>query len=317
MAEHATDSPLVSVIIPCFNYGHFLTQAVGSIEGQHYPRTEIIVVDDGSTDGTAQVARAHGVRLLRQRNHGLSEARNAGLAVAHGDIVLFLDADDELLPDSISSGVRALQSHPAAACVVRPCQVIDAAGVVLPARLRSIGSGDDLYEHWLTQNFVWTPGAAMFRREPINAAGGFSADVGAAADYALYLRFARDGRVVYQPQPAVRYRQHDRNMSRDPVLMLESTLAVFDRERRHVPARYKGAFQAGVAAARSLYGEQIVERLRRSVRNRDDKAWRAGAAWTLLRRCPRVVLEHTARKLSRLARGLPPAPVEPGRFHRD
>ena len=317
MADPALALPLVSVIIPCFNYGHFLTLALESIERQAYPRLETIVVDDGSSDSTAQVAMTHRVTLLRQNNHGLSAARNAGLAVARGEFVLFLDADDELLPGSIAAGVEALAADHHAAGVVRPCQVIDSQGTVLPAKYPFIAAGDDLYRHWLRQNFVWTPGAAMFRRAAVAEAGGFPTEVGASADYALYLQFARSHRIAYQDRQAVRYRQHDRNMSRDPVLMLKSTLAVYERERPDVARPYKDAFRAGVAAARAFYGEQIVERMRRGIRNRTDAAWRRAAVLTLLRHSPRIAFEHSARKLSRMTRGLPPAPVEPGRFHRD
>ena len=226
-----------------------------SIEHQGYPHTDVIVVDDGSTDGTARIASAHRARLIRQRNSGLSAARNVGLAAAKGEFVLFLDADDELLPEAVASGVAALSAEPELACVVRRCQVIDEHGQPLPARYPDIGEEDDLYRRWLRENFVWTPGAAMFRADGIRAVGGFPLDVGAAADYAVYLQLSRLGAVAFKDRVVVRYRQHESNMSRDPVLMLKSTLSVYARERPVLPAGYRAAFDAGRTACRAAYGE--------------------------------------------------------------
>ena len=80
--------------------------------------------------------------------------------------------------------------------------------------------GAGLYREWLSQNFVWTPGTAVFRRSSILAIGGFPTDVSASADYAVYLTLARHGGVALDPRPVLRYRQHDDAMSVDPVLML-------------------------------------------------------------------------------------------------
>ena len=96
----AHDSPVVSVVIPCYRQAHFLPDAIESVLAQTYPHFEIIVVDDGSPDDTRAVAgRYPGVRCLRQRNRGLSAARNAGLAASIGTYVVFLDADDRLTPE--------------------------------------------------------------------------------------------------------------------------------------------------------------------------------------------------------------------------
>ena len=93
-----TSPPLVSVIIPSYNYAGFLLHAVSSVLQQRCPQVEVevIVVDDGSTDNTAEVARSFGpdVHYIYQENQGLSAARNAGLHAARGDFIAFLDADD-------------------------------------------------------------------------------------------------------------------------------------------------------------------------------------------------------------------------------
>src|SRR5215203_3209221 len=108
--------PLVSVIIPCYNQGAFLAESVQSALSQTYPCVEIVVVNDGSTDDTEAVAaRFPEVRCVTQENRGLAGARNRGLAESRGDLLIFLDADDRLLPGAIDTGVRVLSQDSAAA----------------------------------------------------------------------------------------------------------------------------------------------------------------------------------------------------------
>lgn len=106
-----TPEPLVSVIIPCFNQGVFLGEAIESVKKQTYPCVEIIVVDDGSRDETKIVARQYpDVFYFFQQNSGLPAARNKGMEKSQGDYLVFLDADDLLLNDAISYNVRQLQN---------------------------------------------------------------------------------------------------------------------------------------------------------------------------------------------------------------
>src|ERR671911_2120937 len=109
---------LVSVVIPCYNQAHFLGEAIESVLAQSYPRFEIIVVDDGSTDDTSKVAaRYPGVRYVYQNNQGVSAARNSGLARSEGEYVVFLDADDRLLPEALETGLKCLEARPECAFV--------------------------------------------------------------------------------------------------------------------------------------------------------------------------------------------------------
>jgi glycosyltransferase involved in cell wall biosynthesis len=294
------ERPAVTVVIPCFNQARFLPAAVASVRAQHHPSVECIVVNDGSTDDTAVVASGLGVRVVEQpRNTGLSEARNAGLAAVRSDLVVFLDADDELLPQATALAASALASDPMSAAVVGRCQVMDANGRPLPSFHNRVDPSN-LYEQWLSQNFVWTPGAAMFRRRALEEIGGFPSGVGWAADYAVYLRLARTGRVRFIAEDLVRYRQHPTSMSSDPASMLRATLTVLSRERREAPASMRRSFSRGRRNWCAWYGEQIVERLRAD--------WRAGrrgpaevrAILTLVRHCPTLFARHVARKTGRI-----------------
>jgi glycosyltransferase involved in cell wall biosynthesis len=294
----AAGRPSVGVVIPCCNQARYLPAAVASVRAQSAAPVECLVVDDGSTDATAAVAEALAVRLVRQANAGVSAARNAGQAALETELVVFLDADDELLPDAVAAGIEALTRHPAAAAVVGRCQPIDADGRELPARQPDV-DGDDLYREWLRRNFVWTPGAAMFRRAALVAIGGFPADLGPAADYAVYLRLARTQPIAYLTRPLVRYRQHDGSMSRDPALMLRATVGALRRERRDAPASMRAAIRDGLDGWRHWYGAQILERLSADLRARRLGRPQARAALTLLRHDPGLVLHRAAAKARR------------------
>ena len=100
---------LVSVVIPCYKQAHFLGHAIESVQRQTYPAVEIIVVDDGSPDGTRAVVESFpAVNYVRQENKGLSAARNRGLRESQGSYLVFLDADDLLLPDAVAAGLQTL-----------------------------------------------------------------------------------------------------------------------------------------------------------------------------------------------------------------
>ena len=108
-------SPLVSVIIPVYNYDRYLAEAIESVLGQTYQQLEVIVVDDGSTDQSAEVAKnfaSRGVQYCRQVNAGIGPARNTGVELAQGDYVAFLDADDRWPVEKLERQLRAFESDP-------------------------------------------------------------------------------------------------------------------------------------------------------------------------------------------------------------
>src|SRR5687768_12090324 len=107
--------PNVSIVIPCYNQARYLPAALASVRRQGYQPIECLVVDDGSTDDTAALAASLGARVISRPNGGVSAARNAGLAAARGELVVFLDADDELLPDAVAAEVAAFDANADAA----------------------------------------------------------------------------------------------------------------------------------------------------------------------------------------------------------
>lgn len=112
--KYTRERPLVSIIIPTFNYGRYICRAVDSALSQTYPNIEVIVIDDGSTDETSFIlADTYGQRIscLRQENRGAAAARNIGISISRGDYITFLDADDRYMPENIAWKFEFLQQN--------------------------------------------------------------------------------------------------------------------------------------------------------------------------------------------------------------
>lgn len=129
--------PLVSVIVPVYNGERFLAAALESVLAQDYEPLEVIVVDDGSEDGSAAIARSFtGVVYLYQPNQGPSAARNAGIAAARGEFLAFFDADDLMMPSKLSVQVGYLLEHPDVGCVLCRQKIVLEPGTAPPAWLK-------------------------------------------------------------------------------------------------------------------------------------------------------------------------------------
>ena len=222
---------LVSVVIPCYNQAHFLGEAIESALAQTCRPLDVVVVDDGSTDDTFEVAAAYtAVRCLRQPNGGMSAARNAGLGAARGGYIVFLDADDRLLPGALQAGAATLDAHPEAALVVGRHRRIAADGAPLPVTPRPRVERDH-YISLVHRCWIAMPATVMYRRAALEAAGAFDPALRGAEDYDLYLRLARRFPVVDHYAEVAEYRQHPGTFSRNAARMLPATLKVLEPHR--------------------------------------------------------------------------------------
>ena len=253
----APNQELVSVIIPCYNHAHFLGEAISSVINQTYPYLEIIVVDDGSTDNTAQVAKSYpNIHYVQQNNFGLSRSRNVGLSCSKGTYIIYLDADDSLFPDAIDMGLRMLASRNDCAFVFGLyVNVGISQSINKLSRETTYG-----YKELLQRNVIGNPGSVLYRRWVFTEIGGFDEANNPAADYDLYLRVARQFPILCHHQPVVKYRRHGANMSNNSRLMLASTVTVLKKQLRHVEGNQEllAAYDMGLQHWRRYYGEPII-----------------------------------------------------------
>jgi glycosyltransferase involved in cell wall biosynthesis len=224
---------LVTIIIPCYQQGHFLAEALGSALGQTHSATEAIVVDDGSTDSTCAVAGDFARRFpsrvtyLYQANQGQHVARQCGLAAACGEFCLMLDADDLLEPDAVAHCLQVFAAHPEADAVAGNALLVgpdgqtplgahhQARAVAWPEVLRCNPYGVNL--------------GVMTRTRSLRAAGGLGFERSGCEDWAVWCRMARCG-MRFHPVEAVlgRYRQTGQNHSRNVLNNLDAYLAMLD-----------------------------------------------------------------------------------------
>ena len=293
------EAPLVSVVIPCWNQAHYLGEAIESVLAQTYPRLELVVVDDGSTDNSSEVVARHpGVRLVRQPNRGVAAARNRGLAESRGEHVVFLDADDRLLPEALAVGVEKLAAEPDAAFAAGMPRDIGRGGAVIrearqPLILR------DHYLKLLEECFIWSGSSLVYRRSALDAVGGFNERRVAADDYELYLKLARDFPVVCHEEVVTEYRRHGANTTRNAGLVLSSQIQVLNGQRRQLRgAEERSARRLGIRNTRAQQGEALVERIANARRRRE---WSAvlGNLRTLVRWDPGALLRYRRRGVSR------------------
>ena len=279
----------VSVVIPCYNQGRFLGEAIASADAQGSLVSEIVVVDDGSTDETRAVAtRDPSVRYLHQERRGLSAARNSGWRASSGDHIAFLDADDRLLPGAIEAGIEALERWPRAAFAFGHYELMDEEGAVLPtwrerriADDQSFTSGDfelvlpdgrragrspqprrvsDHYTAMLRRNYISMHAAVLYGRAVLEETAGFDSRLSALEDYDLYLRVTRTHPVACHDRVVAQYRRHPAAMSRDMLNMLRMALFVL-REQRPYLAELPGATEAyeeGLTFWKRHYGKQLI-----------------------------------------------------------
>jgi glycosyltransferase involved in cell wall biosynthesis len=254
---------LVSIVIPSCNSGSFLHEAIQSILSQTYQHTEIIVVDDGSSDNTAEVAASYpAVRLVRQQNQGVSAARNVGLRESNGEYLVFLDADDRLLPQALEVGVSCLNSHPGCAFASGHVRLTAKDGSTLRIPDASCIEKD----HYLTllqYCYIWTPSAVVFRNSVLKSVGGFALGLNGASDWDLYLRIARRSAVLCHAHLVVEYRVHQHSMSADPSLMLIECLAALRAQRAWFDGNrdYESAYRIGIKGVQKYYGERLCDKI--------------------------------------------------------
>lgn len=297
-------TPLVSVVIPSYNHAHFVGAAIESAQAAANGPLEVILVDDGSTDDTRRVAGGFpSVRYLRQDNRGLAAARNTGLAHCRGEFVVFLDADDRLLPGALETGATLLRQDPGLGFVAGHSRFITRDGVPLETQ-QPVRSDEDPYTALLRRNSIRNPAMVMFRRKVLEEVGGFESRVDACADYEMYLRISRAHRVGFHSALVAEYRKHGENMSCDASLMIRQLWLVMQAQRPHLNSRARlEAFQAGRRNMRQYYADRLADQIRGRVRSGAYTRLTFSDLATLIRYHPLGAVEHGRRKILNWWRG--------------
>lgn len=226
----STNAPATTVIIPAYNQGHYLGRAIDSVLTQSDQAFEIIVVDDGSTDDTAAVARKYSadrrVRYIFQQNSGLSAARNTGIRHARGQYLSFLDSDDLFLPQKLALLRRHFERHPHLGLVAGQAHPIDEdgrpTGVLFDERLPQEG-------RYLLLGNPLHVGSVLLRRSWQEKVGLFDETLRSYEDWDMWLRLALAGCPMgFVDKPVSLYRFHADQMTRDGSQMTTATFAVLD-----------------------------------------------------------------------------------------
>ena len=233
-----TKQALVTIIIPAFNHEKYVGQALLSAIQQDYANLEILVIDDGSTDRTADViedvlARSSNhreVKFIRQPNQGLSRTLNRGLEMAQGDFVQLLASDDAYLPAKTSVCVDRLSALPASVGAIY-CD-----GYVVDEDDNRLMKFSEQFPRPFSSNTRkellvgnWIPAMGLFyRKEALSAAGGFDESI-EVEDWDLLLRLTRSYRVLSIPDLLFLYRSHASNYSNDRVRMLSQQDAIAEK----------------------------------------------------------------------------------------
>ncbi len=252
--------PLVSIVIPCYNQAKFLDQAIRSALGQTHRDLEVVVINDGSTDNTPEVAGRFlsdpRLRLMNQRNAGLPAARNSGIRESRGEFINFLDSDDWLAEDMIETLVSTLIENPEASFSYCDLQITDSNGT--PLNTFSVGTAREVVNGDIFGSLViggyFPPLAVLLRRSVLDEVGWFDEDLGGHADYDLWLRASAKGhRALYVDRKLAYYRAHDGSMSCNWQHMSSTREAAFGKIARLCPERFAQAVNQMIEDREDMY----------------------------------------------------------------
>jgi glycosyltransferase involved in cell wall biosynthesis len=239
--------PRVSVLIAAYNAAAFIERTLRTVLDQAFTDLEVLVIDDGSSDGTGEIVRRAiptdaRVRLVVQENRGLSATRNRGIAEARGDLIAFLDHDDVWQRDKLALQVAVLDAHPEVGVVSCFSALVDENMRCLGWRFGGDASGD-VYAEMLEWDIVSGGSVVVVRRTMLEAAGPFDETLAIREDWDMWIRLARLTAFATVPRVLVGYTRCDSNVSRDYERLAVEGLQVLEKVRAVdptlTPARHR------------------------------------------------------------------------------
>lgn len=235
-----TSKPLISVLIPCHNYGRFLGQAIESIIMQSWENWECLIVDDGSSDNTEQVAEHYEnidarIHYIKQENGGVSSARNTALVASKGDFIQFLDADDKIQSDKLANHVNYLLSHPDVDLVYSDAEYFyeedEEPSIAVSNRMgfpNISATGNHLLIYLIRRN-IMVINSPLIRHRAIKEIGLFNISLRGHEDWEYWIRMAINGKAFHyyeQNNSNALVRVHARSAVQKSAPMLLSNLQV-------------------------------------------------------------------------------------------
>lgn len=207
------DVPLISVLMPAYNARRYLREAVDSILAQSFGDYEFIIIDDGSTDDTLAILKRYAAKDRRIRiqsgpNEGVSASLNKALALARGEFVARMDADDVSLPTRFEKQVRFLQQRPDYVLVGSRCMLIDPDGFPICEKTDIAFEHEEIDSLLLRMSWPLVHPAVMMRTDALRKVGGYDTKYRTNQDHDLFLRLAEVGRLANLPEVLLNYRQH-------------------------------------------------------------------------------------------------------------
>lgn len=292
--------PLVSVVVACYNGERFLAEAIDSIIEQHYDPIEIIVIDDGSSDGTHEIIQSYpNVRYYYQENHGVCYSRNKGMNECHGDYLIFLDQDDRLPAGRIAEDVLCFQEFSECAFIFGWTKAIDSNGNVLAvSNIPNLRKAD--YKTVLEGNTLIPPGAVTFCTNKLKSVDGFNQTLKTSEDFDLYLRLSKKYDIHCHNRITLEYRRHEENWSSryGEALSLANILNRLDEQRDYVKSNTDlyCAYERGKKHWKHLLGPRAVGELVMLIKKKEiSKA--ITVFFSLMTHCPDILTRTIFLKL--------------------
>lgn len=254
--------PMVTAIITAYNQGKYLPDALESLFSQTYPNLEIIVVDDGSTDDTCRLMENYSsVKYIRQENKGLSSARNTGIANSNGDYLVFLDADDMLYPDAVTTNINYFKNHPRCGFISGWHDRMNENKELL-VNYNTPPPQKDFFLTLLKNNYIGMHATVMYHRRVFNQFL-YDESLLACEDHDIYLKVAKHYPVFSHSEKIAAYRFHDHNMSYNISLMLPQALKVLKLNRDDLfDPEAKFAYLTGKRYYKSYYTDMALKKLK-------------------------------------------------------
>ena len=255
--------PAVSVVIPAYNRASLVGQAIDSALAQTFTDREIVVVDDGSTDGTAAAVETYGdrVRLVRKPNGGEASARNAGIREAKGTWIAFLDSDDLWEPEALEALYAAAQRDPSVGLVAMKARAIRFDGT----RTSRIHGKKSPGPRFTTRSLLWGDSGGvlmpMVRRELLLAAGGFDESLVSATDCDMWIRLSFVTGLIGIDRPLLLVRVHPDNLSGDKTTNARMWLRILDKLEREHPdwvAENRWTYRRALGKERLRFGRESL-----------------------------------------------------------